>query len=184
MKKILIGMLLMAMGCQKNLPPPEVSFVGVDDGKGFMQFTATTVNALSYVWNFGDGSPTVKEKNAGHSYTANGTYLVKLEATGPWGTTSVTNPTSVTGVRGSAMFWMPKGKNTVVVFVDDSRVGVIFNFFPNGVTYCGTNGCALANNLPEGEHTYTAREEGSDEVKWSGSVSVTGGQCVKKSLTY
>ncbi len=184
MKKILIGLLLVVAGCQKNLPAPEVSFVGVDDGKGFIQFTANTLNALSYVWDFGDGSPTVKEKNAGHSYTANGTYSVKLEATGPWGTTTVTNPVSVTGVRGSVMFWMPKGKNSVAVFIEDVRVGTIFNFFPNGVTFCGTTGCALANNLSEGNHTFTAREEGGDEVKWSGTVSVVGGQCLKKSLTY
>ena len=184
MKKILFIILVVVTACHKDLPAPEVSFTGVDDGKGFVQFTVDSQNALSYVWDFGDGSPTNPQKNASHSYSANGTYTIKLEATGPWGTTTVTKPMSVTGVRGSVMFWMPKGKNSVEVFVEDVRVGIIYNFFPNGVTYCGTYGCALANNLREGDHTFTAREEGSNEIKWSGTVSVVGGQCAKKSLTY
>ena len=185
MKNTLLILLVLVMGCRKELPAPEVSFTSVEDGKGFVQFTTTkSLNTLSYLWDFGDGSLTSTEKNSGHSYAANGTYMVKLEATGPWGTTTVSNPISVTGVRGSAMFWMPKGKNAVEVFIEDVRVGTIYNFFPNGVTYCGTYGCALANNLHEGDHAFTAREEGSNEIKWSGTVSIVGGQCLKKSLTY
>lgn len=186
MKKILFILLVALTGCQRDLPAPEVSFVGVDDGKGFIQFTVTSLNANTYLWDFGDGglNSTSKEKNAGHSYSANGKYTVTLKATGPWGTTTVTNVITVTGVRGSAMFWMPKGVNSVEVFIRDVRVGIIFNFYPNGVTFCGTTGCALANNLPEGEHPFTAREEGANEIKWSGTISVVGGQCTKKALTY
>ncbi|ADB39846.1 PKD domain-containing protein [Spirosoma linguale] len=184
MKKLLFILLIAVTGCQQKLPPPEVDFTSVDDGKGFIQFTTTSMNATSYAWDFGDKGATSKEKNANHAYSANGIYQVKLDATGPWGTTTVTRPVSVTGVRGSIMFWMPKGSNSVEVFVRDVRIGSVFNFFPNGVTYCGTVGCALANNLPEGDHPFTARETGSTEIKWSGVVSVVGGQCIKKALTY
>ncbi|GAB3639940.1 PKD domain-containing protein [Spirosoma arcticum] len=184
MKKSLFLLLMVVMGCQRDLPPPEVSFVADEDGKGYVRFTTKALNASSYLWDFGDGSSTSTEKNAAHSYSANGTYTVKLEATGPWGATTVTNPLSVTGVRGSVMFWMPKGSNTVEVFMGENRVGTIYNFFPNGVTYCGTNGCVQANNLREGEHTFTARETGSNDIKWSGTVNVVGGQCLKKALTY
>lgn len=45
-------------------------------------FTNTTANGISYTWDFGDGSPVSTATNAAHSYTANGTYSVKLRATG------------------------------------------------------------------------------------------------------
>ena len=44
-------------------------------------FTNTSTNALSYVWNFGDGQATSTEPNPTHTYAAPGTYLVKLSAT-------------------------------------------------------------------------------------------------------
>ena len=100
MKRILFILLIVMAGCKKELPAPEVTFVGVDDGKGFVQFTAESLNALSYVWDFGDGSAISTQKNSGHSYDANGTYVVKLEATGPWGKTTVSKPLTITGVRG------------------------------------------------------------------------------------
>lgn len=46
-----------------------------------VNFNNTTANASSYFWNFGDGS-TSTATNAVHSYTANGTYTVKLKSTG------------------------------------------------------------------------------------------------------
>lgn len=46
-----------------------------------VNFNNTTQNGLSYTWYFGDGA-TATSTNASHSYTANGTYNVKLKATG------------------------------------------------------------------------------------------------------
>lgn len=44
-------------------------------------FSNTTANGLSYSWDFGNGA-TATSTNAVHTYTANGTYNVKLKATG------------------------------------------------------------------------------------------------------
>ncbi len=44
------------------------------------QFTNRSVNALSYTWNFGDGSPTSTAVNPTHTYGQMGTYLVTLVA--------------------------------------------------------------------------------------------------------
>jgi len=44
-------------------------------------FINTTTSGLTYVWNFGDGA-TSTATNAVHTYTAAGTYAVKLKATG------------------------------------------------------------------------------------------------------
>ena len=47
----------------------------------FINFSS---NATSYLWNFGDGS-TSTDFNPTHTYATNGSYLLKLTATGPEG---------------------------------------------------------------------------------------------------
>ena len=47
-----------------------------------INFNNTTANGLTYQWNFGDGSSVSTATNPAHTYTANGTYSVKLKATG------------------------------------------------------------------------------------------------------
>ncbi len=45
-------------------------------------FNNTTVNGNTYTWNFGDGSAASTSTNPAHTYTAAGTYTVKLKANG------------------------------------------------------------------------------------------------------
>jgi len=47
-----------------------------------VQFTNTGVNGTSFVWDFGDGSPTTTITNPSHTYTAIGTFTVQLNADG------------------------------------------------------------------------------------------------------
>lgn len=47
-----------------------------------INFNNTTANGLAYTWDFGDGSSVSTATNPAHTYTANGTYSVKLKATG------------------------------------------------------------------------------------------------------
>lgn len=47
-----------------------------------VNFTNTTGNGITYQWDFGDGSAISTATNAAHTYTANGTYSVKLKAVG------------------------------------------------------------------------------------------------------
>jgi PKD repeat protein len=52
-------------------------------------FTNTsTGTGLSFVWNFGDGSPTSTEENPSHTYAAAGTYTVSLTATNVLGSST------------------------------------------------------------------------------------------------
>jgi PKD repeat protein len=83
------------------LPPPpviNVNFVAVPVS-GFapllVQFTNLSVGALAYVWDFGDGSPTVTTVHPAHTFTAPGTYLVTLVGTGPGGTDTEAKPNYV-----------------------------------------------------------------------------------------
>jgi large repetitive protein len=51
-------------------------------------FINISTNATSYLWNFGDGA-TSTLSNPTHTYVFNGSYLLKLKATGPSGVDSV-----------------------------------------------------------------------------------------------
>jgi hypothetical protein len=50
-------------------------------------FSNTSVNSVSYSWNFGDGTPSVTDKAPSHVF-ASGTYTVTLTSTGAGGTTN------------------------------------------------------------------------------------------------
>lgn len=50
-----------------------------------MDFTNTAYNAISYTWDFGDGSPTVTTFNATHEYPNPGTYIISLKTCNPYG---------------------------------------------------------------------------------------------------
>ncbi|HOY31232.1 MAG TPA: M14 family zinc carboxypeptidase [Bacteroidales bacterium] len=60
---------------------PDAQFTGTitDNCTGTVQFTNTSTAASSFVWFFGDGA-TSTLANPTHTYTANGTYTVKLRA--------------------------------------------------------------------------------------------------------
>lgn len=46
-----------------------------------VNFFNTTTNGLTFLWNFGDGSPTVTSFAPSHTYTAGGTFTVTLTST-------------------------------------------------------------------------------------------------------
>lgn len=177
-----LGLLALLLSCKPDLPPPSLTITAQENEFGAVLFKLKSENATAYSWDFGDGSPMSTNREPIHSYPSNGTFTASLKATGPWGETTTSQAVTVVNVRGSVMFWMTQNLNQVEVFFDDVRAGVIYNFFPKGVIYCATNGCVQVNNLREGDHTYTAREVDTSEIKWRGTVKVTGGACLKQEL--
>lgn len=74
-------------------PPFKVEFKGwasVGDG------------GLKYSWNFGDGTPTVKERDPYHVYTRQGTFDVELKVTDGRNQTATSNLTVYSGTTTSA----------------------------------------------------------------------------------
>ncbi|MFD2588701.1 PKD domain-containing protein [Croceitalea marina] len=59
---------------------PSASFTSEIDFLD-VAFTNTSVNGVSYEWDFGDGAGTSTEENPSYSYAAGGTYTVSLIAT-------------------------------------------------------------------------------------------------------
>ena len=72
-------------------------------GPRTVQFTNTSASAISYSWNFGDGSPVVTQANPTHTYSTAGTYTVVLTASGA-GCTHTKTLTISAGLSPSASF--------------------------------------------------------------------------------
>jgi PKD repeat protein len=60
-----------------------------------MVFTNTSVDATSFSWDFGDGTPVVTQTNPTHTFELPGDYNVKLTATNSGGSDTETKPVQV-----------------------------------------------------------------------------------------
>ncbi|WP_345125741.1 GEVED domain-containing protein [Hymenobacter antarcticus] len=84
---------------QPNTTPPVVSFTtNFVPGSCVnpIQFTDTSQNLpTSWLWNFGDGTPTSTQQNPLHTYAATGSYTVTLTAGNANGTATLTRANAV-----------------------------------------------------------------------------------------
>lgn len=74
---------------------PTALFTYVIGSSGIVTFTNNSVNATSYLWDFGDGKTSTYD-NPDHQYAKNGTYSVTLKANGAVGTNSFTQSVVIT----------------------------------------------------------------------------------------
>lgn len=76
---------------------PAASFTTyIDNATKTVSFLNTSANAVSYSWNYGDGTPAEATVNPLHKYAAAGTYTVTLTATGiPGGAAAAVRTASV-----------------------------------------------------------------------------------------
>jgi PKD repeat protein len=78
---------------RKGYAPVGAAFSTSTDGLT-VTFINSSINATSYLWDFGDGS-TSTEENPQHTYAADGTYSVSLTATASGETASITQEVNV-----------------------------------------------------------------------------------------
>lgn len=82
---LMIATILIFSRCSKEKADPPVagfSITGTNmTAPAKISFTNSSINAVGYSWNFGDGS-TSNDENPTHIYQTGGTYTVTLEATG------------------------------------------------------------------------------------------------------
>ncbi|MDO9550556.1 MAG: PKD domain-containing protein [Methanoregula sp.] len=78
--------------------PPTVDFTGsplAGPAPLTVQFMDASVDATTWQWNFGDGSPVSSEQNPVHTYAATGQYSVTLVAGNSFGANTKTRPNYV-----------------------------------------------------------------------------------------
>ncbi|MEM8523679.1 MAG: PKD domain-containing protein [Bacteroidota bacterium] len=77
-------------------PSPTANFIeeSLNDDLS-IELTNTSINGESFIWDFGDGSPTSTEINPIHTYDLIGTYTITLTATNDCGENTVTREIAV-----------------------------------------------------------------------------------------
>ena len=75
---------------------PTANFgVAIDGPTKTVEFLNSSINGVTFSWNYGDGSPVVTTPFPRHTYTTAGSYIVSLTTTGVTGVTSVRTTTIV-----------------------------------------------------------------------------------------
>ncbi len=134
-----------------------------------IQFTSTSVGAFSYVWNFGDGSPTPNIPNPTHTYNSPGTYNVSLTTTGPNGCSSTKVEQVIVAACATASFTvidtLCEGTSTQVTFTGVASATATFDWnFGNATVLSGSG---------RGPYSVVWNSSGNETV----SLTVTDNPC-------
>jgi PKD repeat protein len=148
--------------------PPVADFAGTPT-TGFVPLNVqfndlTTGNPTSWLWDFGDGSPTSAQQNPAHTYANAGSYTVTLTATNAFGSDAATKPNyinattapatnihvaSITVTRVSLAGRQWRG-NAAILIVDENGTPVsgarVYGFF-NAPKLTTKNGLTNANGI-------------------------------------
>jgi len=144
---ILALFLLFSLSCNKSDSPAVVtdanfSISGYEiPAPSTISFINTSQNATSYLWDFGDGSTSTQAAPI-HTYALDGTYPLRLKATGPTGVDSICKLVSISAP--------PNGGSAMAYFFDrcsGTPVGALFktvNPLSTGVYWDFGNGAVAA----------------------------------------
>lgn len=78
-----------------EMPRAIFEFDVASDNSGTVNFTSLSLNAVTYAWDFGDGSGMSTEVNPSYTYASTGKYTVTLTVTNEGGTNTTTLDVSV-----------------------------------------------------------------------------------------
>jgi PKD repeat protein len=127
---------------------PTASFTAAGHISLSTSYTGTSIALDSIVWNFGDGSPTVKGTTAAHTYTAVGTYSVCVTAYNPCGSSTFCMFDTIPCISAPIASFTDTGGKTIGFTYIGTTVGMdsVVWSFGDGATSTGTTVI----------HTYTA----------------------------
>ena len=114
-----------------------------------VQFTDASLDATSWTWDFGDGSPVSNAKNPSHTYTTAGTYTVKLIATNSFGSNTAIKSNYI-----SVGAWSP---------------GFSTSYY-TGQTWTSLAGTRVDSEILFADAAGQATGEPTDEVNWPNSI--------------
>ena len=122
-----------------------------------INFTSTsTGGAVSYVWNFGDGSPTVTGATATHTYTTDGAFTVTLVATDANG---CKDTAAITKVIEKVQVAVEVDRNYNHCLPSTVNFSYLINYPPGvaSVTWDFGDGSPPVSGVSFPSHTYTAQ---------------------------
>ncbi len=144
-------------------PTPVASFT-YESNNNFttpseITFTNTSSNAVSYDWDFGDGSDHVTDENPVHTYAATGDYTVTLIATNG----------SKTDTETAAITITPEDPVANFTFVSNNDFHT-----PSEITFTNTSTSAMSYEWDFGDGSATSTDENPVHTySTSGSYTVT-----------
>ncbi len=95
--QVLFISLIIFNGCKKSKPVADFTFTGnVLNPTAEVHFICTYAAGNSYIWDFGDGSPSSNLPNPVHTYTTKNLYKVTLTVTNSGGTDQITKNVEIT----------------------------------------------------------------------------------------
>lgn len=103
---------------------PTAGFTSVTAGLS-VQLTNTSTGADSYLWDFGDGTPTSTEENPVHDYGTTGSFTITLKVTNECGDVQFTQSVEIVGSPPAAQFTTEstKGCSPFTVQFNDASIG-------------------------------------------------------------
>ncbi|QMW03331.1 PKD domain-containing protein [Spirosoma foliorum] len=152
---------------------PVAQFSVVQGVDGGITFTNTSLNADTYLWDFGDGTTSTDKVPSSKTYTKNGPVTISLTATGKGGTNKTTLNVDINTIKPIADFMWSETGGTVT-FTNTSKNANTYTWdFGDGKTSSEvTPKYAYAKN---GKYTVvlTATNQ-TNSVKTSKEISVAG----------
>ncbi|MBD2752623.1 PKD domain-containing protein [Spirosoma validum] len=110
-------------------PAPKAVFNWSSSGNGIIQFTDQSTEADSYVWNFGDGSPTSTEKSPKHTFEKNAKYTVTLSVKNPTAGDQTSKDVEVSSFAAPvASFTMTSGEDGQMTFTNTSTNALSYSW--------------------------------------------------------
>lgn len=126
------------------------------------KFTNTSLAGTDFIWNFGDGSPTVTTESPEHTFTAPGTYTVKLIAIDTSTCNKIDSSTVTINIspNPTSSFTFspnPPEANTFVTFTNTSLGGTSYTWqFGDGDSLITTNQNATVRHVYNATQTFNA----------------------------
>lgn len=159
---LMIGMVSLSSCKKDETDPPVAEFTFTGAGGNApceVTFTNSSLNATSYVWDFGDGTATSSEKSPKHTFSSGGTFTVQLTANGDGGSNSTTKTVNISDPIGPIANFTFSGAG---------------GFAPCTVTFANTSTDATSYSWDFGDGSSSSTETNPTHIFNTGGVfSVT-----------
>jgi gliding motility-associated-like protein len=149
-----------------------------------VNFMENTTDAVSFIWDFGDGTPLSNEANPNHVYDEPGEYPVSLTAIGAFGCESTTQKATIRISEGSFADFTSTPNFDTEVPLPDATVA-FEDLSANAVSWLWDFGDGSSSSEQNPTHTYQSPLDPADPSKgYEVTLTVTDANGCKSSIAY